>query len=315
MTATLPKTRRDQLERQCKLTVYDEKPEDLRKVADADRYRLRRLKDKNEAIGVARQGLIERKKILWVVNTVARAQQLTEEIRRLATEVGGQVLCYHSRFTLDDRKKWHGEVVRVFKPGIGEPLKAIIAITTQVCEMSLDLDADILISEDAPITALIQRMGRCNRKTELPLAGIGEVYVYKPSDDLPYSKEDLQPVDAFLIELARLNAIKQSDLEVALAKHGKKAPAGDRFVTFTGSGPYADGDAEDFRDLDERTSPGILDLDEYLKTEKVKRPGLIVPVPRKLKAPRCSHKDAKYLVLAPRNNYDVALGLCDQPIN
>ena len=31
MTATLPKSRRDQLERQCKLTVYDEKPEILRR--------------------------------------------------------------------------------------------------------------------------------------------------------------------------------------------------------------------------------------------------------------------------------------------
>src|SRR5207245_1949266 len=102
----------------------------------------------------------------------------------------------------------------------------------------------------------------------------------------PYSPEDLQPVAAFLTELATLEAVKQTDLEAALAKHGKKAPAGDRFVSFTGSGPYADGDTEEFRDVDERTTSGILDLDEYLKTDKVKRPGLIVPVPRKLRAPR-----------------------------
>ena len=38
-----------------------------------------------------------------------------EGIRRLTNEVGGQVLCYHSRFTLDDRKKWHGEVVDAFQ--------------------------------------------------------------------------------------------------------------------------------------------------------------------------------------------------------
>ena len=280
MTATLPKARRDQLERQCNLTVYDEKPEDLRKMADAPRYRLHRLKDKDEAIGAARQGLIDRKKILWVVNTVARAQQLTEEIRELAIEVGGQVLCYHSRFTLDDRKKWHGEVVRVFKRDAGDAPKATIAITTQVCEMSLDLDADILITEAAPITALIQRMGRCNRKTDLPLPGLGEVYVYKPEDDKPYSQEDLQPVDTFLRDLTSLESVSQSALESALAKHGKKAPAGDRFVSFTGSGPYADGNAEDFRDLDERTTPGILDLDEYINARPEKRPGLIVPVPR-----------------------------------
>lgn len=318
MTATLPRQRRHQLESQCRLTVYDEKPEDLLKIAGAPRYRVHRLKNKDDALVIARQGLLDRKKILWVVNTVARAQQLAKDMRRVASVVGGEVLCYHSRFTLDHRKAWHGKVVQAFKAVSAAAPKAIIAITTQVCEMSLDLDADILITEDAPITALIQRMGRCNRKTDLPLPGLGDVYVYKPGDNpedgRPYSPEELRNVDVFVSELVSLGAVKQTDLETALAKHGKTAPVADRFVSFTGSGPYADGDVEDFRDLDERTTPGVLDLDEYVNTAKLRRPGLIVPVPRKLRAPRCNHREAKHLVLAPSANYDPVLGLCDQPI-
>ncbi len=315
MTATLPKARRDQLQRQCGLTVYDDKPEDLRDVAYAPRYRVHRLSDKEAAMGHVCQGLIERKRILWVVNTVARAQELTEQMRQVAGKIGGQVLCYHSRFTLNHRKKWHENVVRAFQAASGEESKAVVAITTQVCEMSLDLDADILVTENAPITALIQRMGRCNRKTKLPLLSLGEVYVYNPSDERPYEPEDLRAVPSFLNELVALGTVSQSALETALAKHGKVAPKGDRVVSFTESGPFADGAAEDFRDLDERTTPGILDLDAYLRTEKKMRPGLEVPVPRKLKAPPCNHPDAKYLVRAPAENYDESLGLCDQPIN
>ncbi len=69
-------------------------------------------------------------------------------------------------------------------------------------------------------------MGRCNRKTDLPLLTLGEVYVYKPEDDRPYSPEELQAVPAFLQELILLESVSQSALEKALGKHGKKPPAG-----------------------------------------------------------------------------------------
>ena len=40
----------------------------------------------------------------------------------------------------------------------------VLLITTQVCEVSLDIDYDFLYSENAPIDAIIQRAGRVNRK-------------------------------------------------------------------------------------------------------------------------------------------------------
>src|SRR5205814_535802 len=39
----------------------------------------------------------------------------------------------------------------------------VLAITTQVCEMSLDISAGLLITAECPLPALVQRLGRLNR--------------------------------------------------------------------------------------------------------------------------------------------------------
>ena len=259
------------------------------------------------------------RRVLWVVNKVRVAQELARRFGTVAvpdglrTADGIPVLCYHSRFTLDDRKRWHQLVVNAFKRKKGEPPRPVLAVTTQVCEMSLDLDADVLITEEAPITALIQRMGRCNRKSEVPQT-TGEVYVYPPDDkERPYTQDDLTGVQDFLADLASHPAVGQSKLEEALKRFGRKSPQGNRLVQFVVSGPYADGDEEDFRDIDDFARRGILDEAEYLKTLPVKRPGLIVPVPRHLEGRHGSAKETRFLVIAKDGYYHPALGLCDEP--
>ena len=152
------------------------------------------LDSRKEAEEVAAEALRASERVLWVVNKVRVAQEVARQFGTVATPEGLRtadgvpVLCYHSRFTLDDRKRWHGRVVNAFKRKEAEAPQAVLAVTTQVCEMSLDLDADVLITEEAPITALIQRMGRCNRKTGVPQT-VGEVYVYPPDDPKrPYAR-------------------------------------------------------------------------------------------------------------------------------
>ena len=57
-----------------------------------------------------------------------------------------------------------------------------IAVTTQVCEMSLDLDADMLVTEVAPVTAMVQRFGRSNRSSSRPVTDRAEVLWYREPD-------------------------------------------------------------------------------------------------------------------------------------
>ncbi len=154
-------------------------------------------------------------------------------------------------------------------------------------------DADVLITEEAPITALIQRMGRGNRKSVVPET-VGDIYVYPPDDPKkPYTPEDLTGVPAFLAELDG-KTVGQTDVEEALKQYGRKPPQGDRPVQFIISGPYANGDEEDFHDIDDFVEQGILSEPEYVQAPRLRRPGLIVPVPRHLEERRGTQRDTRY---------------------
>src|SRR5690606_11355782 len=182
--------------------------------------------------------------------------------------------------------------------------------------MSLDLDADILVTEEAPVTALIQRMGRCNRVRD-PRPTAGEVLVYPPEDLRPYDRQELGGVDAFLAELAAREQVSQTDLEEALRRHGPAAVEPDRLCSFLASGPYAMGGEEDFRDIEDHTAPAVLagDVAAFLSARREEQPGFVVPVPRRFA--RSQSRDARlpsYIVVAPDEHYSPRIGFCDQPI-
>lgn len=120
-----------------------------------------------EAIASYQKG----EKVLYICNTVDRAigmaLQIHEQMKRMKL-IGDDVLpsanpaliVYHSHFKYEDRVKRHEAIIAAFRKREG-----VICVTTQVAEMSLDISADFLISELAPIAAMIQRLGRLNRRT------------------------------------------------------------------------------------------------------------------------------------------------------
>lgn len=328
MTATLPGDRRRELEDECGLKAYDERPGDLAKMAMAPRYRLRRVTEA-EARARINQVLNEGRRVLWVVNQVRRAQQAALDMacdfqadagqKVLHIRPGVPLFCYHSRFKLDDRVQRHNDVVENCKEGC----PAALSITTQVCEMSLDLDADLLVTEECPITSLIQRMGRCNRaRSPRSLRCSGEVLVYKPEKPEPYDVTILTGVEEFLAMLTAQESVSQADLEEALRNAPAPPVIGDPLCSFLTSGAFALSGEEDFRDIEEFSNPAILndDVPRFLDADKAKQPGFVVPVPRYLARLRDDANDPRhgrlprYLRVAATENYHRALGFCDKPI-
>lgn len=116
-------------------------------------------------------------KVLWVSNTVDRTVARATQLRGR----GLTPLVYHSRFRYVDRAQRHRQVVEAFR-GSGP----VVAVTTQVCEVSLDISADLLVTDLAPIPALVQRLGRLNRHPDgRAVAPCSALVIHPPTDD-PY---------------------------------------------------------------------------------------------------------------------------------
>jgi len=77
--------------------------------------------------------------------------------------VNGIAAPHHSRFAPDDRKRLDKEIETVF--GKKTEKHSVIAVATQTVEQSLDIDADILITDLCPMDVLLQRIGRLHRHT------------------------------------------------------------------------------------------------------------------------------------------------------
>lgn len=175
MTATLPPFMKDLLEREYYLENKEgKKQEYCMKFRSAEfvdnqvRHNLLTIDDFLEADYVLNKywenenNRIISNKILVVCNTVSKAQKIYEDIKKeLSPEEEHRVRLFHSRFIRSDRLSLENEILHDGKSSVD---KSVIWICTQVVEASLDLDFDFLITELSDLSALMQRLGRCNRK-------------------------------------------------------------------------------------------------------------------------------------------------------
>ncbi len=124
-------------------------------------------------------------KILIIVNTVKKAQDIYKLL-----EYKENVHLLHSGFIQNDRKLKEKNIINDYKKD--EP---VIWISTQIVEASLDIDYDILYSEIATLDALIQRMGRINRRGLRSLEDTDEsniiISTAKPSDNYYIYDKDI----------------------------------------------------------------------------------------------------------------------------
>jgi len=168
------------------------------------------------------EALRNNQKVLWVTNSVktcieiyhAAKIKLAEHLPKLDIKP----LIYHSRYRYKDRLKKHKAVIEAF--GKDEP---VLAVTTQVCEMSLDLSADLLISAMAPAASLIQRLGRLNRRMSRQEEAARLAIIYPWDNKRPYDTAELATGEQLIQEFSCKTGISQLDLaEVAARLHSEK---------------------------------------------------------------------------------------------
>ncbi|MDR1394054.1 MAG: CRISPR-associated helicase Cas3' [Bifidobacteriaceae bacterium] len=99
-------------------------------------------------------------RVLVICNTVQRAQ---EAYSRLRDQFGPVVDLLHARFTAGDRAQRAESIIQRFGPAAAARPGAQVLVGTQVLEQSLDIDADLIVSDLAPIDLLLQRIGRAHR--------------------------------------------------------------------------------------------------------------------------------------------------------
>ncbi|WP_036744968.1 CRISPR-associated helicase/endonuclease Cas3 [Paracoccus sp. N5] len=115
---------------------------------------------------------------VWVRNAVDDAIAAIGLLRARGVEAS----LLHARFALCDRKRIEAaELARFGRKGKGRAGKVLVA--TQVVESSLDLDFDVMVSDLAPMAALIQRAGRLWRHMD-----------ERPQDRRPVSRPVLHVV-------------------------------------------------------------------------------------------------------------------------
>ncbi len=132
-----------------------------------------------------RQAFANGEKVLLICNTVVGAQAEFERLQRAFPAVKAMLL--HSRFRRLDRARLEEELTQKFD---GQPGPCFV-VSTQVVEVSLDISFDRMITDAAPLDALVQRFGRVNRRRSPETIGrLKPVHVIEPAPKtLPYNRE------------------------------------------------------------------------------------------------------------------------------
>lgn len=121
--------------------------------------------------------------VLLVRSTVAAAQETYNRIRDLDTslEPGATIDILHSRMPQGIRKQRTEWLLRHLGPDSVRRPRKLILVATQVVEQSLDVCFDYLVTDPAPMSALLQRAGRIRRHRPLPDGQPVPVTVFWPN--------------------------------------------------------------------------------------------------------------------------------------
>lgn len=123
----------------------------------------------------ARQGQC----VLWVRNTVDEAQETYRRLKAANYEGGPTVALLHSRFPFFRREELEAYWMDALGKNTGNRPNGCVLVSTQVAEQSVDIDADLLITDLAPTDMLLQRLGRLWRHERPDRPGRPEVWIHE----------------------------------------------------------------------------------------------------------------------------------------
>lgn len=115
-----------------------------------------------EAVSAANEGA----RVLVIRNTVAGCREVQEALERSKSDditfsINGVPSPHHSRYAPSDRRLLDDRIEEVF--GKQSQEEGVVCVATQTVEQSLDIDADLLLTDLAPVDVLLQRIGRLHR--------------------------------------------------------------------------------------------------------------------------------------------------------
>ena len=110
--------------------------------------------------------------VLVIRNTVAAAQETYGLMKSLRREGGPEVGLLHSRFPQFARDANEARWMTALGKSSTDRPRGCVLVATQVVEQSVDIDADLLITDLAPTDMLLQRVGRLwrHRRDRRPVA-------------------------------------------------------------------------------------------------------------------------------------------------
>jgi CRISPR-associated endonuclease/helicase Cas3 len=131
--------------------------------------------------------------ILWIRNTVDDAQETYRALMSASCEGGPPIALLHSRFPFFRREQLETCWIEALGKDPAQRPHGCVLVATQVAEQSVDIDADLLITDLAPTDLLLQRLGRLWRH-QRPARPCAQPEVWIQS--LPLSGEALQQATA-----------------------------------------------------------------------------------------------------------------------
>jgi len=128
------------------------------------------MEDHRQVAARAQEAAEEGAFVLVIRNTVAECQKTHGYLdNQCSLQVSGIASPHHSRYAPEDRERLDDRVEQVYGKNEvkGEPTRpeggGVVTVATQTVEQSLDIDADLLITDLCPMDVLLQRVGRLHR--------------------------------------------------------------------------------------------------------------------------------------------------------